>query len=73
MIKDYVNEKNIQVAMTEYNDNSINREVKDQYNRSVSLFLYQMNYKTTNPKIRGSFLINLLSVLVVLFVLGRCS
>ena len=43
MIKDYVNEKNIQVAMTEYNDNSINREVKDQYNRSVSLFLYLMN------------------------------
>ena len=31
------------------------------------------NYKTTYPKIRGSFLINLLSVLVVLFVEGRCS
>ena len=31
------------------------------------------NYKTTNPRIRGFFLINLLSVLVVLFVEGRCS
>ncbi len=73
MIKEYVSEVNLQVAMTEYNDNSINREVKEQYNRSVSCFLYQRNYKTTNPKIRGSFLINLLSVLVVLFVEGRCS
>ncbi len=43
MIKDFVNDKNLQIAMTEYNDNSINRDVKDQYDRSVSLFLYQMN------------------------------
>ena len=40
MIKDFVNDKNLQIAMTEYNDNSINRDVKDQYDRSVSLFLY---------------------------------
>ena len=72
-MRNYVDDSNLQIAMTEYNDNSINREVKEQYNRSVSCFLYQMNYKTTNPKIRGSFLINLLSVLVVLFVLGKCS
>ncbi len=72
-MRNYVDDSNLQIAMTEYNDNSINREVKEQYNRSVSCFLYQMNYKTTNPKIRGSFLINLLSVLVVLFVEGRCS
>jgi len=26
-----VNEQNLQTAMTEYNDNSLNREVKDQY------------------------------------------
>ena len=31
------------------------------------------NYKTTNRMIRGFFLINLLSVLVVLFVEGQCS
>lgn len=31
------------------------------------------NYKTTNHKIRGSFLIDLLNVLVVLFVEGQCS
>ena len=43
MIKDFVNDKNLQIAMTEYNDNSINRDVKDQDDRSVSLFLYQMN------------------------------
>ena len=73
MIKDFVNDKNLQIAMTEYNDNSINRDVKDQYDRSVSLFLYQKNYKTTNPRIRGFFLIDLSSVLVALFVEGRCS
>ena len=26
MIKDFVNDKNLQIAMTEYNDNSINRD-----------------------------------------------
>ena len=31
MNKKYVNEQNPQTAMTEYNDNSLNREVKDQY------------------------------------------
>ena len=31
------------------------------------------DYKTTNRMIRGSFLIDLLSVLVALFVEGRCS
>jgi hypothetical protein len=35
MSKKYVNEQNLQTAMTEYNDNSLNREVKDQYDRSV--------------------------------------
>ena len=72
-MRKYVDDSNLQIAMTEYNDNSINRDVKDQYDRSVSLFLYQKNYKTTNPRIRGFFLINLLSVWVVLFVLGKCS
>lgn len=43
MEKEYVNDKQLQIAMTEYNDNSINRDVNDQYDRSVSLFLYQMN------------------------------
>ena len=55
-MRNYVDDSNLQIAMTEYNDNSINREVKEQYNRSVSCFLYQMNYKTTNPRIRGFFL-----------------
>jgi len=31
MSKKYVNEQNLQTAMTEYNDNSLNGEVKDQY------------------------------------------
>ena len=35
MEKEYINDYNLQIAMTEYNDNSINREVKDQYDRSV--------------------------------------
>ena len=34
-MRKYVDDSNIQIAMTEYNDNSINREVKDQYDRSV--------------------------------------
>ena len=34
-MRKYVNDSNLQIAMTEYNDNSINREVKDQYDRSV--------------------------------------
>ena len=55
MEKEYVNDKQLQIAMTEYNDNSINRDVNDQYDRSVSCFLYQKNYKTTNPWIRGFF------------------
>jgi len=32
-----------------------------------------MNYKTTNQLIRGSFLINWLSVWVALFAQGQCS
>ena len=32
-----------------------------------------MNYKTTNRRTRGSFLINWLSVLVVLSAQGQCS
>ena len=35
MSKKYVNDQNLQTAMTEDNDNSLNREVKDQYDRSV--------------------------------------
>ena len=53
MEKEYVNDKQLQIAMTEYNDNSINRDVKDQYDRSVSCFLLQIKFKTTNLKIRG--------------------
>ena len=34
-MRNYVDDSNLQIAMTEYNDNSINREVKDQYDRSV--------------------------------------
>ena len=31
MSKKYVNEQNLQTAMTECSDNSLNREVKDRY------------------------------------------
>ena len=34
-MRNYVDDSNLQIAMTEYNDNSINREFKDQYDRSV--------------------------------------
>ena len=34
-MRKYVDDSNLPIAMTEYNDNSINREVKDQYDRSV--------------------------------------
>ena len=34
-MRKYIDDSNLQIAMTEYNDNSINREVKDQYDRSV--------------------------------------
>ena len=34
-MRKYVDDSNLQIAMTEYNDNSIKREVKDQYDRSV--------------------------------------
>ena len=34
-MRKYVDDSNLQIAMTEYNDNSINREVKGQYDRSV--------------------------------------
>ena len=34
-MRNYVDDSNLQIAMTEYNDNSINREVKDQYDRRV--------------------------------------
>ena len=34
-MRNYVDDSNLQIAMTEYNDNSINREVKGQYDRSV--------------------------------------
>ena len=46
MIKDYVNEKNLQIAMTEYNDNSIDREVKDQYDQSVGTVTQVYNNTT---------------------------
>ena len=44
-------------------------DIQEQKDRIKAL----KSFKTTNPRIRGSFLINLLSVLVELFVLGRCS
>lgn len=31
MSKKYVNDQNLQTAMTEYNDNSLNCDVKNQY------------------------------------------
>ena len=31
MIQKYMNDQNLQTAMTEYNDNSLNREVKGRY------------------------------------------
>ena len=34
-MRKYVDDSNLQIAMTEYNDNSINREAKNQYDRSV--------------------------------------
>ena len=34
-MRKYVDDSNLQIAMTEYNDNSINRDVKDQYDRRV--------------------------------------
>ena len=34
-MRKYVDDSNLQIAMTEYNDNSINREVKDQYEREL--------------------------------------
>ncbi|MEX2804351.1 hypothetical protein AB3329_04415 [Streptococcus sp. H31] len=33
--KKYINEKNLQIAMTEYRDISVGREIKDQYDRTV--------------------------------------
>ena len=34
-MRKYVDDSNLQIAMTEYNDNSINHEVKDQYEREL--------------------------------------
>ena len=34
-MRKYVDDSNLQIAMTEYNDNSINREVNDQYEREL--------------------------------------
>ena len=45
-MRKYVDDSNIQIAMTEYNDNSINREVKDQYDRSVGTVTQVYNNTT---------------------------
>ncbi len=45
-MRKYVNDSNLQIAMTEYNDNSINREVKDQYDRSVGTVTQVYNNTT---------------------------
>ena len=45
-MRKYVNDSNLQIAMTEYNDNSINREVKDQCDRSVGTVTQVYNNTT---------------------------
>ncbi|WP_261266707.1 hypothetical protein [Streptococcus mitis] len=45
-MRKYVDDSNLQIAMTEYNDNSINREVKDQYDRSVGTITQVYNNTT---------------------------
>ena len=45
-MRKYVDDSNLQIAMTEYNDNSINREVKDQYDRSVGTVSQVYNNST---------------------------
>ena len=45
-MRKYVDDANLQIAMTEYNDNSINREVKDQYDRSVGTVTQVYNNTT---------------------------
>ena len=45
-MRNYVDDSNLQIAMTEYNDNSINREVKDQYDRSVGTVTQVYNNTT---------------------------
>ena len=50
-MRNYVDDSNLQIAMTEYNDNSINREVKDQYDRSVGTVtqVYDNTGHVTHP------------------------
>ena len=48
MSNKYLNEENLQIAMTEYNDISISREVKDQYGRSIGYVTYVSNNKDGN-------------------------
>ncbi len=48
MSNKYLNEENLQIAMTEYNDISISREVKDQYDRSIGYVTYVSNNKDGN-------------------------
>ena len=45
-MRKYVDDSNLQIAMTEYNDNSIKREVKDQYDRSVGTVTQVYNNTT---------------------------
>ena len=45
-MRKYIDDSNLQIAMTEYNDNSINREVKDQYDRSVGTVTQVYNNTT---------------------------
>ena len=45
-MRKYVDDSHLQIAMTKYNDNSINREVKDQYDRSVGTVTQVYNNTT---------------------------
>ncbi|ORJ31768.1 triacylglycerol lipase [Streptococcus oralis subsp. tigurinus] len=45
-MRKYVDDSNLQIAMTEYNDNSIDREVKDQYDQSVGTVTQVYNNTT---------------------------
>ena len=45
-MRKYVDDSHLQIAMTEYNDNSINHEVKDQYERELGTVTQVYNNTT---------------------------
>ena len=45
-MRKYVDDSNLQIAMTEYNDNSIKREVKDQYESELGTVTQVYNNTT---------------------------